>query len=443
MKVFESDMKIKKEENGLNFDPSFINKYKNKLRVIYDNKIYPLNHKFSNNNKELKINLISLEQLPIYDIHNIRYIKEDDETDLWDRYEEEEEDDQIRLFGKKFVEWNKDKCLIIYNDEIYPLQEYFLIKDIESKNVKIKLLIFEKIISLSYLFDKCKSLTEIEFFESNTKIFNKNFENNLKNETIFLNVNDSEYSEFYKSNEEIDFYPSKTNKSLTVNDYYTIIKEKYNGTISSLYSYNKLFNIKNIYIKSKSIIYLPKITYMSYMFRYCSSLKSLPDDITKIDTKNVKYIFGIFYRCSSLISLPDISKWNTNNVSDISYMFYECSSLLSLPDISKWNIDNVIYMDYMFSYCSSLTSLPDISKWNINKVTDISFIFRNCSRLISLPDISKWNINNVTKMSCMFCGCSSLLSLPDLSKWDTNNVTEIGGIFDGCSSLISLPDISK
>ena len=34
MKVFEIDMKIKIEENRLNLDPSFLNKYKNKLRII-------------------------------------------------------------------------------------------------------------------------------------------------------------------------------------------------------------------------------------------------------------------------------------------------------------------------------------------------------------------------------------------------------------------------
>ena len=29
----------------------------------------------------------------------------------------------------------------------------------------------------------------------------------------------------------------------------------------------------------------------------------------------------MFNRCSSLLSLPDISKWNTNNVIKMSYMF--------------------------------------------------------------------------------------------------------------------------
>ena len=84
-----------------------------------------------------------------------------------------------------------------------------------------------------------------------------------------------------------------------------------------------------------------------------------------------------------------------NNITDMSYIFNECSSLSSLPDISKLNTDNVIDMCGMFNGCSSLTSLPDISKWNTNKVISMSYIFNGCSSLSSLPDISKWNIDNI------------------------------------------------
>ena len=56
----------------------------------------------------------------------------------------------------------------------------------------------------------------------------------------------------------------------------------------------------------------------------------------------------MFFYCSSLELIPDISKWNTNNVQDISYMFDNCSSLLSLPDISGWKTSNIINMDYLF-----------------------------------------------------------------------------------------------
>ena len=108
-----------------------------------------------------------------------------------------------------------------------------------------------------------------------------------------------------------------------------------------------------------------------------------------------------------------------NHITNMSFMFYGCSSLISLPDISKWNTNNVTNMSYMFNQCSSLSSLPDISKWHTNNVTNMNSMFNCCSSLISLPDISEWNTNNVNNMSHMFYRCSSLLSLPDISKWNT------------------------
>ena len=54
-------------------------------------------------------------------------------------------------------------------------------------------------------------------------------------------------------------------------------------------------------------------------------------------------------------------KIDTNNIFDMSYVFQRCTSIESLPDISKWNTNNVNYMSGMFSCCSSLSSLSDIS----------------------------------------------------------------------------------
>ena len=58
----------------------------------------------------------------------------------------------------------------------------------------------------------------------------------------------------------------------------------------------------------------------------------------------------MFNGCSSLISLPNISKWNTNNITDMNSIFCNCLSLNSLPDISKWNTSNIyIKMGYFKS----------------------------------------------------------------------------------------------
>ena len=79
-------------------------------------------------------------------------------------------------------------------------------------------------------------------------------------------------------------------------------------------------------------------------------------------------------------------------------------------------IDNVTDMSWMFSLCSSLSSLPDISKWNTNNVTDMSNMFSRCKSLSSLPDISNWNIDNVENFDNMFGGCKDSLDIPNKFK---------------------------
>ena len=42
----------------------------------------------------------------------------------------------------------------------------------------------------------------------------------------------------------------------------------------------------------------------------------------------------------------------------MSVLFYECTSLESLPDISKWNTNKVINMSDMFQLCIKLLKIP-------------------------------------------------------------------------------------
>ena len=53
-------------------------------------------------------------------------------------------------------------------------------------------------------------------------------------------------------------------------------------------------------------------------------------------------------------------------------MFYDCKSLVSLPDISKWNVSKVTNMKALFYGCESLQCFPDISNWNIINNTNIN-----------------------------------------------------------------------
>ena len=99
----------------------------------------------------------------------------------------------------------------------------------------------------------------------------------------------------------------------------------------------------------------------------------------------------IFSGCSSLLFLPDISKWKANNLKELIEIFYNCSSLSSIPDISKWNLKNVNQMHGIFYNCSSLSSIPDISKWDIIFNNYKGITLYNCTSLSSLPNMFKSN----------------------------------------------------
>ena len=108
---------------------------------------------------------------------------------------------------------------------------------------------------------------------------------------------------------------------------------------------------------------------------------------------NVTNMSFMFYGCSSLLSLPDISKWNTNNVINMIEMFYGCSSLSSFPNISNWNTDKVTNMNNMLEQCSSLSSYFDFSKMYITK------------SLTFLDDISKIKIKNIKGETILIINC--------------------------------------
>ena len=210
---------------------------------------------------------------------------------------------------------------------------------------------------------------------------------------------------------------------------------------------------------------------MNSIFADCESLISLPD-ISKWNNSNnfdeesilsekeilnfsnaellykrkftdLSTICYMFSNCKSLVSLPDISGWNTSHVTSMSHLFSNCEALLSLPDISKWKLNDTINISYMFNNCKSLLSIPDISKWNTENINNMEFLFNNCESLTLLPDISKWKFMDSNSIINIFSNCKSLISLPDISKWNVDNKPFMNYLFFNCISLISLPQLKK
>ena len=75
----------------------------------------------------------------------------------------------------------------------------------------------------------------------------------------------------------------------------------------------------------------------------------------------------MFYECSSLLSLPDLSKWNTSEVQDMSYLFFGCNSLKSFPAVLNWNTSNVQNTSYIFGELKPTQKSADFALLNREK----------------------------------------------------------------------------
>ena len=287
---------------------------------------------------------------------------------------------EIRLFGDKFVENNKNKCKVIIDKNEEKLSTWWEV-DKAYKNeefLEITLKGLTKVTNMSHIFNGCSTLISFDDIS------------NLD----MKNVTDISFA----------FYGCKLVE---------VMPDISNWDIS-------------------------KVTDMESLFSYCQSLKYLPD-ISKWNTSNVTNMSNLFYDCSGLKSLPNISKWNTNKVTKLNNLFSKCSLIKNLPDISNWNTENVDNMSYMFSDCTNLQFFPDLSKWKTKNVTDMERMFSGCSSIKSIPDISCWDTSNVTTMRSMFSYCTSLENVPNLNKWNISKVKNKNFMFLNCNKLSTIP----
>ena len=87
-----------------------------------------------------------LEIIIIYDIN-----KADEEYEQNERY--------INIFGAEFVKNNKNICIMKINDKEYEISENYNITNYNNNELEIKLKGIHNITNMSYMFNKCKSLS--------------------------------------------------------------------------------------------------------------------------------------------------------------------------------------------------------------------------------------------------------------------------------------------
>ena len=169
----------------------------------------------------------------------------------------------------------------------------------------------------------------------------------------------------------------------------------------------------NLTVNASDAPDLSKVTDMSVMFHYASSLNQ---DIGSWDVSNVTNMSYMFGNAASFNQ--DIGSWDVSNVTDMSYMFVQAFSFNH--DIGSWDVSSVTTVSYMFAFASVFNQ--DIGSWDVSNVTDMSGMFESAP--VFNQNIGSWDVSSVADMTYMFAGMA--LSTPNYSAlligWNTQTL---------------------
>ena len=386
-----------------------------KVKQLYDIILYCKRH-FPHYNHYLNIREIYYYLLDKLEIH-YTYLNEMNK--------------KINIFGKKFVENNKENCYLIINEKKLKLTDQYQLEE-QNKSELIIYLIQEKPIeNMSEMFKECRCLSSIL----------------IKQQWLMSKINDMS-SMFFECNNLKHFNGSYLDTSEVKNFskmFYNCKSLKKDKDLNVDFNTESAENLKEMFYGCESLEKTPNgisnwetknIIDMSFMFSNCKNLKEI--DLSELDIPKVKYLTGMFKGCQSLKSITFKNNINSNEVTKMDYMFAECQKLEDLSGLSSFNTGNVKFMNNMFQNCSNLKGL-DLSKWNTEKVLYMNCMFQNCSNLEKIEGLSKWNTKEVIFMNDMFQNCRNIKTFADIFEWETNNIQSFNKMFDGCNKGIKKP----
>lgn len=116
-------------------------------------------------------------------------------------------------------------------------------------------------------------------------------------------------------------------------------------------------------------------------YQYRSKITSVLFDASFADYKTISSTAYWFYGCSNLTTITGIENLKTDKVTDMSWMFYFCTSLTSL-NLSSFNTAYVTDMSSMFGYCWNLSTIYVSDKWSTARVTNGENMFWDCASLV-------------------------------------------------------------
>lgn len=180
---------------------------------------------------------------------------------------------------------------------------------------------------------------------------------------------------------------------------------------------------------------------------YLSNTNLTTIDFTDMDLSGVTKWSDMFWNCTALTKISNLTKWDKGQITSVEYMFGNCPYLVSIDDLSNLDVSKCTSLRLMFFKCQRLENIGDLRNWDTSNVTNLSGMFNHCNSIKEL-DLSGWNTSKVTTMAYMFDMMDgadrpihntwSKLERVDMSGWDTRNIMDYSWCFQDCDMLKEL-----
>ena len=289
-----------------------------------------------------------------------------------------DEDKKENILGEDFINNNKNNVQLMINSQKVSLTDTY---DLKRGENKITIIINNKLTNLSYMFQNCHSLQNID-------------------------------------------------------------ELKYLDT-SEVTNYENMFHYCNSLSDIRSLQYwnVSKGTNFKGMFSNCKSLYDI-SPLQNWNVSNATNMAEMFSFCRSLANLAPLQLWNVSNNNNFDFMFY-ATLVKDIKPLENWSVSNGHNFSGMFCSCSSLRDLKPLEKWDVSNVTNFQGMFSNCKLLEDIGPLKGWNVSKGNNFTGMFFCCDSLTDVSPLQNWNVSNNAEFSNMFGNCVQLYDLSPLKK
>ena len=398
-------------------------------------------------------------------------------------YDIEDFNKKVPIFGKQFVENNKEKCYIIYNNRKYRLQSYFKFE--KNGLNELELQEVEQLKNLSYMFTYVYSIKNFNFL---SELDLSNVEN-ISYMFAATNINDLKSISGWNTRNIKDMRGLFCLEYEKIPNSTTDLNPLKNWDVSNVEDMSFMFGGRKIIsLKSLEKWELFKAKSLEGMFRKCEFLNGL-EGIENWNLFSCKNIKDMFYQCKGIKSLVSLKYWDTSKIENMSRLFYE-NNIESLKGLENWNLSNCINFNEIFKDCKLIEDLSPIQNWlnfsiyqnnehfsstfnpmpllnqnnqnkNCNLFTNQNNQNNNCNlftnqnnrnnncNLFTNQNNQNNNCGNVAQneilksMESMFENCSSIKSVIPLENWEIIKFNNFKYLFKNCKSIEDFSPLSK